>query len=68
MLDSGKINYIPYQNSYYLIRAELCLMNLQKCGDKGVLIENGIVVEKEKNFWKPLVNIILRIIHVVVML
>ncbi|MBP9192280.1 MAG: hypothetical protein KBF96_06995 [Ignavibacteria bacterium] len=50
MLDSGKINYIPYQNSYYLIRAELCLMNLQKCGDKGVLIENGIVVEKEKEF------------------
>jgi cell division protease FtsH len=54
MLDSGKINYIPYQNSYYLIRAELCLMNLQKCGDKGVQIENGIVVEKEKEFLETL--------------
>jgi cell division protease FtsH len=50
MLDSGKINYFPYQNSYYMIRAELCLLNLLKCGDKGVLIKNGIVVDKEKEF------------------
>lgn len=50
MLDSGKINYIPYQNSYYMLRAELCLMNLMKCEDKGVIIRNGIVEEKEKEF------------------
>lgn len=50
MLDSGKINYFPYQNSYYMIRAELCLLNLLKCEDKGVVIKNGIVVDKEKEF------------------
>lgn len=50
MLDSGKINYFPYQNSYYMIRAELCLLNLLKCQDKGVVIKNGIVVDKEKEF------------------
>jgi hypothetical protein len=50
MLDSGKINYIPYQNSYYMMRAELCLVNLMKCEDKGVVIRNGIVEEKEKEF------------------
>jgi hypothetical protein len=50
MLDSGKINYIPYQNSYYMIRADLCLMNLMKCEEKGVVINNGIVVENEKEF------------------
>ena len=50
MLDSGKINYIPYQNSYYMMRSELCLMNLMKCEDKGVIIRNGIVEEKEKEF------------------
>lgn len=50
MLDSGKINYFPYQNSYYMIRAELCLLNLLKCEDKGVMIKNGIVVDKEKEF------------------
>lgn len=50
MLDSGKINYIPYQNSYYMLRAELCLLNLLKCQDKGVMIRNGIVEENEKQF------------------
>ncbi len=50
MLDSGKVNYFPYQNSYYMIRAELCLLNLLKCEDKGVVIKNGIVVDKEKEF------------------
>lgn len=34
ILDSGKINYIPNQNSYYMMRADLCLMNLIKCEDK----------------------------------
>lgn len=50
MLDSGKINYIPYQNSFYMMRAELCLMNLMKSDDKGVRIRNGIVEENEKEF------------------
>jgi hypothetical protein len=50
MLDNGKINYIPYQNSYYMIRAELCLMNLMKCEDKGIEIKNGIVSGMEKEF------------------
>lgn len=50
ILDSGKINYIPSLNSYYMIRAELCLMNLAKCEAKGVLIKNGSVEEKEKEF------------------
>ncbi len=50
MLDSGKINYIPNQNSYYMLRADLCLMYLLKCEDKGVVIRNGIVEEKEKEF------------------
>lgn len=50
MLDNGKINYIPYQNSYYMIRAELCLLNLLKCEEKGVVVKNGVVIEKEKEF------------------
>lgn len=50
LLDSGKIHYFPYQNSFYMMRAELCLVNLTKCADKGVSIRNGIVEEKEKEF------------------
>lgn len=50
MLDSGKISYIPYQNSYYLMRADLCLMLLSKCIDKGIVMANGVVVEQEAVF------------------
>ena len=50
MLDTGKINYIPYQNSYYMIRAEMCLNNLMKCEMRGVVIKNGVVEENEKEF------------------
>jgi hypothetical protein len=50
MLDSGKINYIPNQNSYYMLRADLCIMNLMKCEVKGVTIRNGVVEENEKEF------------------
>lgn len=50
MLDNGKINYIPYHNSYYSIRADLCLMYLMKCNDKGVVIMNGVVTDKEQEF------------------
>jgi len=50
LLDSGKINYIPYQNSYYMVRAELCLMHLMKCEDKGVVIKNGVVAEGQTAF------------------
>lgn len=50
ILDSGKINHVPYQNSYYMLRADLCMMYLLKCEDKGVVIRDGVVVEKEKEF------------------
>lgn len=50
MLDSGKVNYIPYQNSYYPIRAEQGLNLLLKCQSKGVAIRNGVVEIGEKEF------------------
>ena len=50
ILDSGKVNYIPYHNSYYMLRAELCMMNLMKCEEKGVVIKNGIADYKAEEF------------------
>jgi cell division protease FtsH len=50
MLDNGKVNYIPGQNSYYMIRAEQCLLRLLKCSDRGIIIRDGKVVEGLEEF------------------
>ncbi|MES2837006.1 MAG: hypothetical protein V4667_05750 [Bacteroidota bacterium] len=50
LLDSGKVNYIPYHNSYYVVRAEICLVYLLKCEDKGVGIRDGVVINSESEF------------------
>lgn len=50
IMDSGKVNYIPSYNSYYMVRAELCLLGLARCADKGVVIRNGVVNFNEMEF------------------
>ena len=52
LLDSGKLNYIPRHNTYYLFRAEKCLMrldNLIKCGGT---MQQGEVAEGLELFLK----------------
>ncbi|MBA3679859.1 MAG: hypothetical protein H0W73_01530 [Bacteroidetes bacterium] len=50
LLDSGKINYIPNGNKYYMKRAEACLMNLILARDKYVCIKNGAVTDGKEAF------------------
>ncbi|MBS1635997.1 MAG: hypothetical protein JST26_08740 [Bacteroidetes bacterium] len=50
LIDSGKINYIPGSNSYYLRRAELCLKNLLRAEAGQVVIRHGQVVENADLF------------------
>jgi hypothetical protein len=50
MLDTGKINYTPRGNSYYFRKGETCLMNLLRCLEKGVRVENGKVLGGEEIF------------------
>lgn len=44
LLDTGKIDYIPGNSTYYLFRADTCLKRLDKLLRNGVLLENGEVV------------------------
>ncbi|MBT1697037.1 hypothetical protein KK083_09140 [Fulvivirgaceae bacterium PWU4] len=41
LLDSGKIEYIPGQGTYYLFRAENCLRRIDKAIKEGVTLANG---------------------------
>lgn len=50
LIDSGRINYLPYNNAFYMKRADACLINLLKAKEQGVEIENGIVVKNEETF------------------
>lgn len=50
LIDSGRINYLPYNNAFYMKRADACLINLLKAKEQGVEIENGIVVKNEEAF------------------
>jgi hypothetical protein len=50
LIDSGRINYIPSSNSFYLKRADACLMNLLRAKDADVEIQNGKVIRNEKQF------------------
>jgi cell division protease FtsH len=50
LIDSGRINYLPYNNAFYLKRADACLIILLKAKEKGIEIENGIVVKNEEAF------------------
>ena len=50
LIDSGRINYIPYNNAFYVKRADVCLINLLKAKEQGVEIENGIVTKNEDTF------------------
>lgn len=50
LLDSGKINYIAGNNSYYVKRAELCIAQLLRCAERGVVITNGVVTEEAEVF------------------
>lgn len=50
LIDSGRINYIPYNNAFYVKRADVCLINLLKAKEQGVEIENGIVAKNEDAF------------------
>ncbi|MCC6370551.1 MAG: hypothetical protein IT236_06035 [Bacteroidia bacterium] len=50
LLDSGKINYIPANNTFRLRRADLCMTNLLKAEYKGVSIKNGLIIKGEEEF------------------
>lgn len=50
LLDNGKINYIPSGNKYYMKRAEMCMLSLLKAKEKGVIIQNGLVVNGKEQF------------------
>ncbi len=50
LIDSGKINYIPSNNSFYLKRADTCLLNLLRAKEEGVEIHNGKVIKNKKQF------------------
>lgn len=50
LVDSGRINYITYNSTYYLKRADACLLHLQKAKDHGVEIEKGVVTKNEEAF------------------
>lgn len=50
LIDNGKLSYIPSNNAFYLKRAEVCLMNLIKAKEQGVIIENGVVTTNLDEF------------------
>lgn len=50
LLDSGKIEYIPDQSTYYLFKADSCLRRLEKARRANVVIENGTVVSEVEKF------------------
>jgi hypothetical protein len=50
LLDSGKINYIPGHSTYYLLRADVCLIRLDTAIRRGVTIVNGEVVTEKETF------------------
>lgn len=50
MVDSGKIGYIPSNNAYYIKRSDLCLQFLVRAYERGVAIENGVVVANAEAF------------------
>jgi cell division protease FtsH len=50
LVDSGKISYIPNNSSFYIKRADLCILNLLRAAERGVVITNGVVTEEEEAF------------------
>lgn len=50
LVDSGRINYITYNNTYYLKRADACLLALLKAKDQGIDVEKGVVTKNEEAF------------------
>lgn len=50
LVDSGRLSYIPGSNPYYQKRADDCLLLLVKAQEKGVVIENGVVVQNADAF------------------
>lgn len=50
LIDNGKLSYIPSNNTFYLKRAEACLMNLMRAREQGVIIEHGIVTANQNEF------------------
>ncbi len=50
LLDSGKINYIPGHSTYYLFRADACLIRLDTAVRRGVTITNGEVITEKETF------------------
>ncbi|CAN5562307.1 hypothetical protein BH10BAC4_BH10BAC4_05420 [soil metagenome] len=50
LLDSGKINYIPGHSTYYLFRADACLIRLDNAIRRGVTLSNGEVVTEKDAF------------------
>lgn len=50
LMDSGRISYMPYNNTTYVRRAENCLLLLSKAQASGVVVSNGIVTGNEAAF------------------
>ncbi len=50
LIDSGKLNYIPHNNTYYLFRADNCLKRIEKAIKLGVELGNGEVVKGAEDF------------------
>jgi len=51
LLDSGKMNYIPSNNTYYLFRADACLSRIEKTIAEGVAIAEGVVIAGADSFF-----------------
>ncbi len=43
LLDSGKVEYISDSGTYYLFKAENCLIRMVKAIQAGLIIENGVI-------------------------
>lgn len=52
LLDSGKLEYIPNQGSFYLFRADACQKRLERAVKAGVEVLNGEVVREVEQFTK----------------
>lgn len=50
MIDSGKIGYVSSNGTYYLKRADMALMNIFRCLERGVEISGGNVTKGEDSF------------------
>lgn len=50
LVDSGKISYIPSNNTYYIRRADAFLFSIAKAIEEGVIVEKGIVVSGAVEF------------------